>query len=296
MATIGFVGLGIMGQPMAANLVKAGFDVVGYSRRAAPSAELARQGGRSGTSIAAVTSESDFLITMLPDSPDVEEVVLGADGVLAHARPGLLLIDMSTIRPQSEVAIAEAARVAKVRALDAPVSGGEPGAVNATLSIMVGGSAEDFAEALPVLNAMGKTVAHVGPTGAGQIVKAANQLLVGGIIGLVSEALLLVEASGVDTQAAVAVLSGGLAGNRVLELKAAGMLARQFTPGFRIDLHHKDLGIVLATAREAGIALPVTSLVSQLFVAARSQGLGSLDHTALLKVLEGLSAAQDTEG
>lgn len=289
MTTVGFVGLGIMGRPMAANLVKAGFDVVGYSRRAEPAAGLVRQGGRSAASIAAVTAESDVLITMLPDSPDVEEVVLGEHGILAHARPGLLLIDMSTILPQSEMAIAGAARTVGVRALDAPVSGGEPGAVSATLSIMVGGSAEDFAAALPVLEAMGKTVAHVGATGAGQIVKAANQLLVGGIIELVSEALLLLEASDVDAQAAVAVLAGGLAGNRVLELKAAGMLARQFTPGFRIDLHHKDLGIVLATAREAGIALPVTGLVSQLFVAARAQGLGSLDHTGLLKVLEGLS-------
>jgi 2-hydroxy-3-oxopropionate reductase len=290
MATVGFVGLGIMGRPMAANLVKAGFDVVGYSRQSEPAAGLVRQGGRSAASIAAVTAESDVLITMLPDSPDVEEVVLGEQGILAHARPGLLLIDMSTIRPQSEMAIAEAAQAVGVRMLDAPVSGGEPGAVSATLSIMVGGSAEDFAAALPVLEAMGKTVAHVGATGAGQIVKAANQLLVGGIIELVSEALLLLEASDVDAQAAVAVLAGGLAGNRVLELKAAGMLARQFTPGFRIDLHHKDLGIVLATAREAGIALPVTGLVAQLFVAARAQGLGSLDHTGLLKVLEGLSA------
>ena len=290
MATVGFVGLGIMGRPMAANLVKAGFDVVGYSRQSEPAAGLVRQGGRSAASIAAVTAESDVLITMLPDSPDVEEVVLGEQGILAHARPGLLLIDMSTIRPQSEMAIAEAAQAVGVRMLDAPVSGGEPGAVSATLSIMVGGSAEDFAAALPVLEAMGKTVAHVGATGAGQIVKAANQLLVGGIIELVSEALLLLEASDVDAQAAVAVLAGGLAGNRVLELKVAGMLARQFTPGFRIDLHHKDLGIVLATAREAGIALPVTGLVSQLFVAARAQGLGSLDHTGLLKVLEGLSA------
>ena len=160
---------------------------------------------------------------------------------------------------------------------------------------MVGGSAEDFAFALPILNAMGKTVAHVGRTGAGQIVKAANQLMVGGIIEIVSEALLLLEASDVDRKAAVTVLSGGLAGNRVLELKAAGMLDRQFTPGFRINLHHKDLGIVLATAREAGVALPVTGLVAQLFVAARAQGLGSLDHSALMKVLEGLSTASTSE-
>jgi 2-hydroxy-3-oxopropionate reductase len=221
--------------------------------------------------------------------------VLGEQGVLAHARPGLLLINMSTIRPHSEVVIAEAARAAGVHTLDAPVSGGEPGAINATLSIMVGGAAEDFAFALPILDAMGKTVAHVGGTGAGQMVKAANQLMVGGIIEIVSEALLLLEASDVDLKAAVTVLSGGLAGNRVLELKAAGMLDRQFTPGFRIDLHHKDLGIVLATAREAGVALPVTGLVSQLFVAARAQGLGSLDHSGLLKVLEGLSTASTSD-
>jgi 2-hydroxy-3-oxopropionate reductase len=280
---------------MAANLVRAGYDVVGFSRRAESAAELVRQGGRTAASVAAVAAESDVLILMLPDSPDVEEVVLGEQGVLAHARPGLLLINMSTIRPHSEVVIAEAARAAGVRTLDAPVSGGEPGAINATLSIMVGGAAEDFAFALPILDAMGKTVAHVGGTGAGQMVKAANQLMVGGIIEIVSEALLLLEASDVDLKAAVTVLSGGLAGNRVLELKAAGMLDRQFTPGFRIDLHHKDLGIVLATAREAGVALPVTGLVSQLFVAARAQGLGSLDHSGLLKVLEGLSTASTSD-
>jgi 2-hydroxy-3-oxopropionate reductase len=280
---------------MAANLVRAGYDVVGFSRRAESAAELVRQGGRTAASVAAVAAESDVLILMLPDSPDVEEVVLGEQGVLAHARPGLLLINMSTIRPHSEVVIAEAARAAGVHTLDAPVSGGEPGAINATLSIMVGGAAEDFAFALPILDAMGKTVAHVGGTGAGQMVKAANQLMVGGIIEIVSEALLLLEASDVDLKAAVTVLSGGLAGNRVLELKAAGMLDRQFTPGFRIDLHHKDLGIVLATAREAGVALPVTGLVSQLFVAARAQGLGSLDHSGLLKVLEGLSTASTSD-
>jgi len=173
--TIGFIGLGIMGRPMAANLVKAGYSVVGYSRRSEPSAELVRQGGRSAGSISAVTAESDVLITMLPDSPDVEEVVLGEQGILAHARPGLLLIDMSTIRPQSAMAIAEAARAVGVRTVDAPVSGGEAGAINATLAVMVGGPAEDYAMALPILEAMGKTVAHVGASGAGQMVKAAKR-------------------------------------------------------------------------------------------------------------------------
>jgi 2-hydroxy-3-oxopropionate reductase len=289
MTTIGFIGLGIMGRPMSLNLVRAGFDVIGYSRRPESASDLTDAGGAAAASVAEVTSAAEVVVLMLPDSPDVEQVVLGADGVLAHARPGLLLIDMSTISPQAEIAIAEAAAKAGVRTLDAPVSGGEKGAIDGKLSIMAGGSAADFAAALPVLQAMGTTIEHVGPAGSGQTVKAANQLLVGGIIELVSEALLLIEASGVDPAAAVRVLGGGLAGSRVLDMKAATMLARQFQPGFRIDLHHKDLGIVQGAARELGLALPVTSLVAQLFVAARAQGLGSLDHSALLQVVAGLS-------
>ncbi len=289
MRTVGFIGLGIMGRPMAGNLVEAGYHVRTYSRRPEAAAQLAGRGARAVPSVAACASGADIVITMLPDSPDVEAVVLGDDGVLANASPGLLLIDMSTVRPQTERDIATAASLAGARMLDAPVSGGEQGAINGALSIMVGGSDADFEEALPVLQALGTTIAHVGPVGAGQTVKAANQLLVGGIIELVSEALLLIEASGVDAEAAVKVLAGGLAGNRILDVKAPSMLARQFKPGFRIDLHHKDMGIVLTAAREAGLALPVTGLVSQLFVAARAQGLGSLDHSALLSVLERLS-------
>jgi 2-hydroxy-3-oxopropionate reductase len=289
MSTVGFIGLGIMGRPMAGNLVKAGYHVRAYSRRPEAAAQLAGRGARAVPSVAACVSGADVVITMLPDSPDVEAVVLGDDGVLANASPGLLLIDMSTVRPQTERDIATAASLAGARMLDAPVSGGEQGAINGALSIMVGGSDADFEEALPVLQALGTTIAHVGPVGAGQTVKAANQLLVGGIIELVSEALLLIEASGVDAEAAVKVLAGGLAGNRILDVKAPSMLAREFRPGFRIDLHHKDMGIVLATARDAGLALPLTGLVSQLFVAARAQGLGSLDHTALLAVIERLS-------
>ncbi|GAA5196124.1 2-hydroxy-3-oxopropionate reductase [Rugosimonospora acidiphila] len=292
MTVVGFIGLGIMGRPMAVNLVKAGFDVIGYSRRPESAGDLVAAGGRAAGSIAEVAAAAEVVVLMVPDSPDVEQVVLGADGLLAHARAGQLLIDMSTVTPQTETAVAKAAAAKGVRTLDAPVSGGEKGAIDGTLSIMVGGAAEDFATARPVFEAVGKTIEHVGPTGAGQIVKAANQLLVGGIIELVSEALLLVEASGVDPDAAVRVLAGGLAGNRVLDLKAANMLARQFQPGFRIDLHHKDLGIVLAAARDAGLSLPVTAVVAQLFVAARAQGLGSLDHSGLLKVVEGLSSTR----
>jgi 2-hydroxy-3-oxopropionate reductase len=289
MTTIGFIGLGIMGRPMSVNLARAGFDVIGYSRRPESADDLVAASGTAAASIGRATKDADVVVLMLPDSPDVRQVVTGPDGVLAHARPGLLLIDMSTISAQAETDIAQTAAMYGVRAIDAPVSGGEKGAIEGTLSVMVGGSADDFAAALPVLAAMGKTIEHVGPSGAGQLVKAANQLLVGGIIELVSEALLLVEAAGVDAAAAVRVLSGGLAGSRVLDVKATGMLARSFQPGFRIDLHHKDLGIATAAARDLNLALPVTNLVADLFVAARAQGLGSLDHSALLQVVAGLS-------
>ena len=291
--TVGFIGLGIMGRPMSVNLVRAGFAVTGYSRRPESASALVAAGGTAATGIGPAVSSADVVVLMLPDSPDVELVVTGEDGVLAHAQPGTLLIDMSTISPQAEIAVARAASAAGLRAVDAPVSGGEKGAVDAALSIMVGGAAGDFEAALPVLRAMGKTIEHVGSSGAGQLVKAANQLLVGGIIELVSEALLMVEAAGVDPEAAVRVLGGGLAGSRVLDAKAAGMLARTFQPGFRIDLHHKDMGIATATARDLGLALPLTSLVAQLFTAARAQGLGSQDHSALFEVVAGLSRPAD---
>jgi 2-hydroxy-3-oxopropionate reductase len=288
MTTIGFIGLGIMGRPMAGNLLAAGHTVLGYDNRPTAVEWFVADGGKAVESIAAATA-ADVVITMLPDSPQVEEVVLGVDGVLEHADPGLLLIDMSTIRPDTSVTVAAAAAARGVRALDAPVSGGETGAIDGTLSIMVGGQAETFAAAHPVLEVLGKTIVHVGPSGAGQTVKAANQLVVGGIYALVAEAIVLLEASGVDAGPGLDVLAGGLAGSRILDLKRESMLARQFAPGFRIDLHHKDMGIALAAAREAGVALPMTGLVAQLVAAARAQGHGSLDHSVLLKVLENVS-------
>jgi 2-hydroxy-3-oxopropionate reductase len=287
--TIGIVGLGIMGGPMAANLLNAGHTVIGYDTQAAALEKLSAAGGKTAESVAATTAEADVVITMLPDSPQVEEVVLGAGGVLENAKPGLLLIDMSTIRPDTSVKVAEEAAARGVRALDAPVSGGEKGAVDGVLSIMVGGDEDVFAAALPVLEVLGKTIVHVGPAGAGQTVKAANQLVVGGTYALVAEAIVLLEASGVDASRGLDVLAGGLAGSRILELKRESMVARQFAPGFRIDLHHKDMGIALAAAREAGVALPVTGLIAQLIAAARAQGYGSLDHSVLLKVLENAS-------
>jgi 2-hydroxy-3-oxopropionate reductase len=293
MQKIGFIGLGIMGAPMAANLVRAGYEVTGYNRSAEPVERLVRAGGKPAGSVAEATAGADAVITMLPDSPQVEEVVLGADGVLSRAEEGLLLIDMSTIAPETSLAVADAARTKGVRVLDAPVSGGEQGAIDAALSIMVGGDPEVFEAARPVLETLGKTIVHVGAHGAGQTVKAANQLLVAGTISLVSEAIVLLEAAGVDGQRGLEVLAGGLAGNRILDRKAATMLAREFEPGFRIDLHHKDMGIALASARSAGVSLPVTGVVSQLVASARAMGYGSLDHSALLHVVERLSGREN---
>jgi 2-hydroxy-3-oxopropionate reductase len=287
--TVAFIGLGIMGAPMARNLVSAGYDVIGYNRSSAPVKTLAAHGGRAAGSVKAAVSAATVVITMLPDSPDVEAVALGEAGIFAHAAPGTLLIDMSSIRPDVARRLAAAGAERGVRVLDAPVSGGEQGAVEATLSIMVGGAADDFADALPVLRAIGKTVVHVGPAGSGQTVKAANQLIVAGTIELVAEAIVFLRAYGVDAEAAVRVLAGGLAGNAILDRKAAGMLAGRFEPGFRIDLHHKDLGIVTAAAREAGVTIPLGAAVAQLMGAMKAQGYGGLDHSALLLLVEMLS-------
>ncbi|MGH3516085.1 MAG: 2-hydroxy-3-oxopropionate reductase [Haloechinothrix sp.] len=290
MTTVGFIGLGIMGGPMAANLVNAGYDVIGYNLSRDAIDRLHELGGRAAESVAEAVRDADVVITMLPDSPDVSEVALGEDGILANAKDDLLYIDCSTIRPDTSRAVAEAATAQGVRAVDAPVSGGEQGAINGTLSIMVGGEEAAFAAAKPILDVVGKTVVHVGPAGAGQTVKAANQLIVAGTIELVAESIVFLEAHGVDTEAAVTVLAGGLAGNAILDRKAAGMLKRDFTPGFRLALHHKDLGIVQAAAREAGVAIPLGAVVSQLVAAMVHRGDGGLDHSGLLKLVEELSA------
>ena len=289
MTTVGFIGLGIMGAPMAANLVKAGFDVVGYNRTPDKVQALIEQGGRGAEGVAEVVRGADVVVTMLPDSPDVHEVTTGPDGVFENAEPGLLYVDMSSIRPDVSRSVAAAGQERGIRVLDAPVSGGEAGAIEASLSIMVGGETADFEAALPMLQAVGKTIVHVGPAGAGQTVKAANQLIVAGNIELLAEALVFLEAYGVDTEAAVRVLGGGLAGSAVLDRKANGMLAREFVPGFRLELHHKDLGIVQSAAREAGVVLPLGAIVSQLVAAMVARGDGALDHSGLFKLAEELS-------
>lgn len=289
MTTIAFIGLGIMGSPMSAHLARAGFDVAGFNRTPEKAAALVEAGGKAAASIAEAVGGADVIALMLPDTPDVVTVLTEPGGVFENARPGSLVIDFSTIRPDTTAELASQAAERGLRILDAPVSGGEAGAKAATLSIMVGGEPEVFAEARPVFDAVGKTIVLVGPHGAGQTVKAANQLIVAGNIELVAEALVFLEAHGVDTSAAFDVLAGGLAGSRVLDQKRSNMLDRSFSPGFRIDLHHKDMGIVVAAAREAGVVIPLGAVTAQLMASARAAGDGNLDHSALLRVVERLS-------
>lgn len=274
---------------MSTHLARAGFDVAGFNRTPEKAAPLVEAGGKAAASIAEAVSGADVIALMLPDTPDVVTVLTEPGGVFENARPGSLVIDFSTIRPDTTVELASQAAERGLRILDAPVSGGEAGAKAATLSIMVGGEPEVFAEARPVFDAVGKTIVLVGPHGAGQTVKAANQLIVAGNIELVAEALVFLEAHGVDTSAAFDVLAGGLAGSRVLDQKRSNMLDRSFAPGFRIDLHHKDMGIVVAAAREAGVIIPLGAVAAQLMASARAAGDGNLDHSALLRIVERLS-------
>lgn len=292
MSNVAVIGLGIMGLPMAINLVKAGHSVTGYNRSEDKINKLAAEGGRGAANIAEAVKDADVVITMVPDSPDVEGVVSGPGGVFAHAKQGALWIDASSIRPDVAKRLADDARAAGLRPLDAPVSGGEQGAVDAVLSIMVGGEAADFEDAQPVLNAVGKTIVHVGPSGSGQTVKAANQLIVAVNIQALSEAIAFLEAYGVDTGAALKVLGGGLAGSKVLDQKGQKMLDRNFDPGFRLALHNKDLGIVTAAAREAGVVVPLGAAVAQLVAALVARGDGGLDHSGLFKLTNELSGKQ----
>jgi 2-hydroxy-3-oxopropionate reductase len=278
---IGFIGLGVMGAPMARNLVAAGHEVVVHNR-----SRREVDGAAWADSPRAVAEQADIVVTMLPDSPQVEEVVTG---LLAGAREGSLIVDMSTISPVVTRELAKAANEQGVGYVDAPVSGGDVGAREATLSIMAGGSDEDFARAKPIFEALGKTIVHVGPVGAGQVVKACNQVVVALTIEAVSEALVLGSKAGVDPATIIEVLSGGLAGNKVMTVRGRNFLEHDFEPGFRIDLHHKDLGIALATGRELGVPLPATAAVNEMLGALRAKGLGNRDHSALLTFVEELA-------
>jgi 2-hydroxy-3-oxopropionate reductase len=288
---IAWIGLGIMGSPMAENLVKAGYDVTGFTLEQDKLDRLAKNGGTAAASLPQAVRDADVVITMVPADPQVKAVILGEDGVLAHARPGTTVIDMSSITPQTSLAVAEAAAALDkdLSVLDAPVSGGEAGAIEAVLSIMVGGEQAVFDRCRPILDALGKTVILCGPHGAGQTVKAANQLIVAVNIQACAEAVVFLEKSGVDLDAALDVLNGGLAGSTVLTRKKENFKKRDFQPGFRIDLHHKDMGIVTEAARGVGAALPVGTAVAGLVASLRAQGDGGLDHSALLRGVERLS-------
>ncbi|GCD33905.1 2-hydroxy-3-oxopropionate reductase [Streptomyces chrestomyceticus JCM 4735] len=286
---IAWIGLGIMGAPMAENLIKAGYPVTGHTLEQDKLDRLAAAGGTPAASIAEAVREADVVVTMVPASPQVEAIAYGPDGILENARRGALLIDMSSITPQTSVDLAAAAAGKGIRVLDAPVSGGEAGAVEAVLSIMIGGTQEDFDAAYPLFEALGKTIVRCGPHGSGQTVKAANQLIVAVNIQACAEAVVFLEKSGVDLSAALDVLNGGLAGSTVLTRKKDNFLNRDFAPGFRIDLHHKDMGIVTDAARAVGAALPTGTLVASLVAALRAQGDGGLDHSALLRGVERLS-------
>jgi 2-hydroxy-3-oxopropionate reductase len=290
-ASIGFIGLGIMGKPMARNLAKAGYDLVLYNRSQDDTEEILGEGDRfqAAGNPREVAERSKAVITMLPDSPDVRDVVFGPEGILPAMGRGHLLIDMSTIAPATAVEVNAAMRERGARALDAPVSGGDKGAIAGTLSIMVGGEAEDFQRAMPLFEAMGKTIVHVGAPGAGQTVKACNQMVVAIHDAAASEALVRGAKAGVDPDKNVQVLTGGLAASRVLEMKGPQMIAHQFQPGFRTDLHRKDLGIALAAAQGSGVPVPVTALVGQLFEALAAAGRGDLDHSALVTIYEELA-------
>ncbi|MDX2921113.1 MULTISPECIES: 2-hydroxy-3-oxopropionate reductase [Streptomyces] len=289
---VAWIGLGIMGSPMSENLIKAGYSVTGYTLEQDKIDRLVAAGGTGASSIADAVQDADVVITMVPASPQVEAIAYGPDGILENARRGALLVDMSSITPQTSVDLAENAAEKGIRVLDAPVSGGEAGAIEAVLSIMVGGEQADFDAAKPLLDALGKTIVLCGPHGSGQTVKAANQLIVAVNIQACAEAVVFLEKSGVDLTAALDVLNGGLAGSTVLTRKKDNFLKRDFAPGFRIDLHHKDMGIVTDAARNVGAALPVGGVVAQLVASLRAQGDGGLDHSALLRSVERLSGSQ----
>jgi 2-hydroxy-3-oxopropionate reductase len=290
--TIGFIGLGIMGKPMARNLLKAGYPLLVHNRSQASVEDLANEGAAPAASAYEVAAAADILITMLPDSPDVEQVYSGPEGVFAGARRGALLIDMSTISPVVARRIAADAEQRGCDMLDAPVSGGEAGAIGATLSIMIGGKASAVERAMPVFQKLGKNIVHVGGAGAGQIAKAANQIVVGVTIAAVSEALVLAAKAGVDPAKVREVLLGGFAQSKILDAHGLKMLERNFKPGFRIRLHEKDLKIALASGSEYGVPLTTTAVVAQMMAAMKATGRGDLDHAGLVTLVEELAKTE----
>ena len=293
---IGFIGLGIMGKPMAGHLIDAGYDLVVHNRNRDAVDELVGKGAAEAHSGKEVAEQSDIVITMLPDSPDVESVALGEGGIIEGAHEGLIFVDMSTIAPSVTTQVGEVLAGKGVQSLDAPVSGGDIGAQNATLSIMVGGDEDTFNTVKPLFDVMGQSAILCGPLGAGQTVKACNQILVAVTIAGVSEALTMGTKAGVDPIKIVQVLSGGLARCGVLENRGERMVNGDFDPGFRIRLHYKDLNIIQKTSNDFDVPLPVTSEVFELFKTAMVKGRGELDHSGLLTIIEDMSNIQARTG
>lgn len=290
--TIGFIGLGVMGKPMSRNLVRAGYRLVVHNRSREPVKELVEVGAEEAFSAKEVASRSELIITMLPDSPDVELVALGEEGLIGGVSEGDIYIDMSTIAPPVAVEVAEAMAEKGVRCLDAPVSGGDVGAQEGTLSIMVGGDKDLFNEVRPIFEVLGKTITLCGPNGAGQTVKACNQIQVAlNLIGM-AEALVLGAKAGVDPAVVVKVLSGGFAQSRVMDVRGPRIIKRIFEPGFKSRLHYKDLNIIHEAARAYGLSLPASALAHELFGAMQAQGWGDLDHSAVLRVIELLAGVE----
>ena len=288
---IGFIGLGIMGRPMARNLLKAGHSLIVHSRSQGPVDEIVKAGAKAAASPRDVAAQCDVLITMLPNSPDVELVALGPNGIIDGARRGLILADMSTISPIVSKKVGDALAAKGVAMLDAPVSGGEKGAIDGALSIMVGGDKAVFEKVLPIFQAMGKTITLLGPLGFGGFTKLANQIIVAVNLTALAEALTLGKKAGLDRELLLTALAGGLAGSRCLEQKKPNYLANTYNPGFKIDLHYKDLGLIMESARALGVPLPATAVVQELFSALRVKGRGGLDHSGVITLLEDLAGA-----
>jgi 2-hydroxy-3-oxopropionate reductase len=291
MKKIGFVGLGIMGKPMSKNLLKAGYSLVVYDIVAAALEEVVGAGAEKGSSPKDVAARTDVIITMLPNSPHVKEAVLGKNGVIDSARPGSILIDMSSIAPLVSREVAGKLAEKKIRMLDAPVSGGEPKAIDGTLSIMVGGNKADFDEYFPLLKAMGASVVLCGEIGAGNVTKLANQIVVAANIAAVSEALVLATKAGVNPDLVYQAIRGGLAGSTVMDAKAPLMMDRKFNPGFRINLHIKDLSNVLDTAREIAAPTPLTDELMSMMQSLKEE-FGNSDHSALVRYYEKLAGIE----
>ncbi|MGI6604749.1 MAG: NAD(P)-dependent oxidoreductase [bacterium] len=293
---IGFIGLGNMGRPMAKNLLKAGYDLVVYDLIEEAVTDLMGLGAKRGTSPKDVAERSEIVITMLPSSPHVEQVILGPLGVLAGARPGLLVIDMSSIAPVVSQKVAAKVKEKGVRMLDAPVTGGTAGAANGTLTIMVGGDKEDLAEAMPIFEHLGKKVIHVGKSGMGQTAKVCNQIVVGISFCAVAEALVLGVKAGADPVLLREILNSGSAHCWALDQRIPHVLEGDFEPGFMINLQHKDLGLALDTGKDLNVPLPFAGLAFQAYSAARAEGLGEKDHSAVIQVLEKLVNVETRKG